>query len=510
VTRYLGSRIAFVVATVFSATQSYAKDYIIKFRTDSSATAAASFAFFEGGEVKESYERARLLKVDLGTTESLADEAKTISRLMARPDVEYIVEDFKLHTIDGIGITDSERQWALDKVNAAGAWSLGRGSRQVTVAVIDTGADYNHKNLKDNMVAGYNFIENNDDPQDIVGIGGNPGHGTHCSGIIGARGIDGGTIGITPNVSIMPLRFLDANGQGSLLDAIRAIDYSIDKKVDVVSASWGASVSESQAQPLIEAISRLNDAGIVFVAAAGNEGANNDRTNSFPSNARLPNVIAVAASNSGDGKPYWSNYGRTKVALAAPGDDILSTLPNDTHGSLSGTSMATPLVAGLLALLKSQHEGPLGPEEAKALLQSTGEKVKIESACNCRINAAAAADALRNHKLTLVPTAETFTLGDKGKFKAFGGNGGYTFASATPDILAVSEDGTLEAKALGDAIVKVTDSRGEAAESIALRVVNAKGADGKCPFVGAICQITCTINPHIHWCPAKKSPKLDA
>ncbi|MEN9834656.1 MAG: hypothetical protein RL011_849, partial [Pseudomonadota bacterium] len=201
-TRYLGSRIAFVVATVFSATQSYAKDYIIKFRTDSSATAAASFAFFEGGEVKESYERARLLKVDLGTTESLADEAKTISRLMARPDVEYIVEDFKLHTIDGIGITDSERQWALDKVNAAGAWSLGRGSRQVTVAVIDTGADYNHKNLKDNMVAGYNFIENNDDPQDIVGIGGNPGHGTHCSGIIGARGIEGGTVGITPNVSI--------------------------------------------------------------------------------------------------------------------------------------------------------------------------------------------------------------------------------------------------------------------------------------------------------------------
>jgi len=514
VTRYLGSRIAFVVATVFSATQAYAKDYIVKFKSDTSASTAASFAFFEGGEVKDSYARAGLIKVDLGTTESLADEAKTITRLLARPDVEYVVEDFKLHSIGTIGersgITDAQRQWALDKVNAAGAWSIGKGSRQVTVAVIDTGADYTHSNLKDNMVPGYNFIENNDDPQDIVGIGGNPGHGTHCSGIIGARGIEGGTIGITPHVSIMPLRFLDENGQGDLLNAIRAIDYAVAKKVDVVSASWGASVSESQAQPLIEAIGRLNDAGIVFVAAAGNEGANNDRTNSFPSNARLPNVIAVAASNSGDGKPYWSNYGRTKVALAAPGDDIISTLPGDQHGSLSGTSMATPLVAGLVALLKSQYDGTLGPAEAKALLQTTGEKVKIESACNCRINAAAAADALHNHSLTLVPTAHTFTLGDKGKFAAFGGSGIYTYSSDTPDILAVKEDGTLEAKALGDAIVKVTDSRGEASTSISLRVVNDKGADGKCPFIGAICQITCTINPNVHWCPAKKSPKFGA
>ena len=509
-TRYLGSRIAFVVATVFGTTQAIAKDYIVKFKSDASATMAASFAFFEGGEVKDSYNRARLLKVDLGTTESLADEAKTITRLMSRPDVEYVVEDFKLHAVDGIGITDSERQWALDKINATGAWSLGKGSRHVTVAVIDTGADYNHKNLKENMVPGYNFIENNDDPQDIVGIGGNPGHGTHCSGIIGARGIEGGTVGITPDVSIMPLRFLDENGQGDLLNAIRAIDYAIAKKVDVVSASWGASVNESQAQPLIEAIGRLNDAGIVFVAAAGNEGANNDHTSIFPGNTRLPNVISVAASNSSDGKPYWSNYGRVRVALAAPGDDILSTLPNDTHGSLSGTSMATPLVAGLVALLKSQNKNPLGPTEAKALLQSTGDKVKIESACNCRINAAAAAEALRTNKLTLVPTAHTFTLGDKGKFKAFGGQGGYTFASATPEVLAVNDDGTLEAKALGDATVKVTDARGEAVESIALRVVNAKGGDGKCPFIGAICQISCTINPHIHWCPAKKKSAVDA
>jgi thermitase len=503
--RHFGLRFALALSGLLVGSQSFAKDYIIKFKSNTSAQAAASFAFFEGGTIRDSHPKANLIKVDLGITESLADEAKMVVKLLARPDVEYVVEDFKLRLVDGSSTTETATQWSLQKVNAASAWSLGKGSRKVTVAVIDTGTDYTHVDLKGNMVSGYNFIEDNDDPQDITEAGGNPGHGTHCAGIIGGLGIDGAVSGISPQVSIMPLRFIGPSGQGDLISAIKAMDYAIEKKVDVVSASWGANVSESQAKPLIEAVSRLNDAGIIFVAAAGNEGANNDRTEMYPVNANFPNVIAVAASDSADKKPYWSNYGRTKVSIAAPGADILSTLPDNSYGNLSGTSMATPLVAGLVALLKSQNDVSLNASETRALLQATGAQVNIESACNCRVDAGAASDALKTKKLILVPSAETFRVGQQGKFSALGGSGTYSFVSATPELLEVAADGTLIAKATGDAKVKVTDANGAVAESIALHINAADGGNGECPFGAAICHIACTFNPKLAWCPAKKA-----
>ena len=503
--RHGGLRFALALSGLLVGSQAFAKDYIVKFKSNISTQAAASIDFFEGGVVRDSHPKANLIKVDLGITESLADEAKMVVKLLARPDVEYVVEDFKLHLVDGNSATETATQWSLQKINAASAWSLGKGSRKVTVAVIDTGTDYTHVDLKGNMVSGYNFIEDNDDPQDIIEAGGNPGHGTHCAGIIGGLGIDGAVSGISPQVSIMPLRFIGPSGQGDLISAIKAMDYAIEKKVDVVSASWGANVSESQAKPLIEAVSRLNDAGIIFVAAAGNDGTNNDRTDMYPVNANFPNVIAVAASDSGDKKPYWSNYGRSKVSIAAPGADIFSTLPDNKYGNLSGTSMATPLVAGLVALLKAQNEVSLNGAETRALLQATGAKVNIESACNCRVDAGAASDALNTKKLVLVPTAETFRVGQQGKFSAIGGSGTYSFVSANPDVLEVASDGTLIAKATGDATVKVTDATGTVAESIALRINAADGSHGECPFGATICHIACSFNPKLAWCTARKA-----
>ena len=225
----------------------------------------------------------------------------------------------------------------------------------------------------------------------------------------------------------------------------------------------------------------------------------------YPVNANFPNVIAVAASDSANKKPYWSNYGRTKVSIAAPGADILSTLPDNSYGNLSGTSMATPLVAGLVALLKSQNDVSLNASETRALLQATGAQVNIESACNCRVDAGAASDALKTKKLILVPSAETFRVGQQGKFSALGGSGTYSFVSATPELLEVAADGTLIAKATGDAKVKVTDANGAVAESIALHINAADGGNGECPFGAAICHIACTFNPKLAWCPAKKA-----
>ena len=498
--------------------QALAKDYIVKFKTPQATLAAATLESepASGGIVRDAHLAGNLVKISLGgTTESLVDEAKAVAALMARPDVEYVTEDFKVKMLDHAdsaysmldATADISKQWSLSKINAPSAWQHGVGSRQVTVAVIDTGADSNHVDLKDNLVKGYNFIDNNDDTTDVVQAGANPGHGTHCAGIIGAAGVEGGTVGINQQVSVMPLRFIGPSGQGDLLAAIKAIDYAIEKKVDVVSASWGAAVPEAQAKPLIDAIGRLNSAGIIFVAAAGNDGANNDSTSMYPVNADFPNVIAVAASDTGDGKPLWSNYGRAKVSIASPGLDIYSTLPDNQYGKLSGTSMATPLVAGLVGLLKSQvagerSQGLSGPQ-VRALLQATGAKTQIETACNCRIDAGAAADALASNKLILIPTAQTFAVGANGKFTAFGGNGSYKYASANPAILDVKADGTLSAKTAGDAVVTVTDGSGATAQSVALHVGTSPSGGSSCPLDPGVCQIICAINPSAPWCTAQ-------
>jgi len=180
------------------------------------------------------------------------------------------------------------------------------------------------------------------------------GHGTHCAGIIGAEGDNGeGIAGINWHVKIMPLKFLGRGGFGSVNDAIESINYAIDRKshgvnVRIISASWGSTMSSKALEDTIRA---AGDAGILFVAAAGNNSSNNDRWPHYPSNYDLPNVISVAALDRNDKVAGFSNYGVKRVHIAAPGKDILSTWLNGNYREASGTSMATPYVSGVAALV---------------------------------------------------------------------------------------------------------------------------------------------------------------
>lgn len=287
-------------------------------------------------------------------------------------------------------------QWGLNSISAYGAWQYSTGSKNVVVAVIDSGIDLNNQDLINNLwtnpgeipgdgidnegdgyvddVHGWNFANNNNDVQDRYG------HGTHIAGIIGAEGNNGvGVAGINWNVSLMPLKFLDDKGIGYTGGAIQAIDYILKMKRDyginivVANASWGGTTGYSMM--LDGRIEALNGAGVTFVTAAGNAGADNDISPRFPGCFNRNNIINVGAIGYDKvNLASYSNYGATTVDIAAPGAIIYSTIPYNNYGYMSGTSMAAPQVAGAVALLNAVKP-ELSVNEVKNAIFSSVDKI---------------------------------------------------------------------------------------------------------------------------------------
>ena len=512
-----------IFAALLIGSQAFAGEYLVKYKNTNGLNfinnmgASKSLSL----QVMDHNPVASLVKVNIPKNQ----EPQTLVALLSQAGVEYVVPNFKLRAFSApVSVAALKTQWAITKVQAEKAWQRAgnKGSKSVVVAVIDTGADYRHESLAPNMIPGYNFKDNNSDPMDKTSYQ-NPGHGTHCSGIIGATGlIDGGTIGIAPNISIMPLRFLDENGSGDLNDGIKAIDYAIEKGVQVISASWGATVPKATAQPLLEAVKRADDKGIIFVAAAANDGKNNDTTEVYPANNGLPNAITVAASDQSDSKPYWSNYGTAMVHLASPGDGIISTLPSNKYGELSGTSMATPLVSGLVALLKSQDSSLTGAQ-IREILQTTGAKVSIQTACNCRVDAYSAVDAVLSKKMIVVPAAATIAPQSTLNLSVLNGKSPFKYASSNSSAATVSDSGVVTAGTSGKTTITVTGADGKTASTLDINVGSANNGgggqqppggdpgnpgnpgqppgDGSCPIGDpSMCQIICQIKPDLPFC----------
>ncbi len=494
------------IAALGMSVPAFSAEYLVKYRSN---MFVQTFAGSSAIQMLDVHDAGRLAKVNINEKSKVA----SLVQLLTNPSVEYVVPNFKLRAFTApVDVNALKDQWAIKKVQAEAAWQRAgnKGSKNVVVAVIDTGTDYKHKSLVQNMVPGYDFARNDNDPMDQTSSQ-NPGHGTHCAGIVGATGLaDGGIVGLSPEVSIMPIRFLDENGSGDLNNGVKAIDYAIEKGAQVISASWGAAVSHSEAMPLIEAIQRAEKAGIVFVVAASNDGKNNDSYEVYPANAGVSNTISVAASNSSDGKPSWSNYGKGKVQLSSPGDGIMSTLPGDKYGNLSGTSMATPLVAGMVALIKAQ-DPKLTPMEIRSLLQSSGDKVSIETACDCRVNALNAVETIKSQKMFISPYAATVAKGDKLQFSAVYGKGPFEFSVANAAVATIDASGAFTAVADGDTTVTVKDASGATSTSYKIYVGASApppddgggggGGGGECPIGDpALCQIICQIQPDLPFC----------
>ena len=248
-------------------------------------------------------------------------------------------------------------------IDANAAWDLTTGAG-VTIAVVDTGVDAAHPDLAPNYAGGWDWVDNDSDPADLHG------HGTHVAGTAAARGGDGiGVAGVSWNASIMALRILDANGSGSVADAIDAYEYAGTHGAHVLNASFGGG-GYSQAER--DAIQAQPD--VLFVAAAGNDGTNNDLYPEYPCSYAVEHLVCVAASNQSDGMAGFSNYGSVSVDLAAPGTNVLSSIPGADYGYKSGTSMATPHVAGTAALVFAGHPGATPLEVKQALLAGVDPK----------------------------------------------------------------------------------------------------------------------------------------
>ena len=367
----------------------------------------------------------------------------------SHPNVAIVTPDFELTTqsipndpsfgsLWGLSNNGSQGGLLNADINIEPAWALGTATSIVT-AVIDTGVDYTHPDLASNIwtntdevagngidddgngfvddVRGWDFVNNDSDPMD------DNGHGTHVAGTIGAVGNNGiGVTGVAWTASIMPLKFLDQSGSGSLSDAIKAIQYARVNGAKIINASWGGGGFSSALQ---SAITQFITSGGLFVAAAGNEATNNDVTPSYPANYQ--GVISVGASTRTDTRASFSNYG-TSVDVFAPGQSILSTLPGNRYGSLSGTSMATPQVAGALALLWGQNPTLSATTISQALINSTDNVLRASNSTHGRINVGAAATALRASNPTTPPTTTPPTTPVS---RSFGIQGNFAIADAT-------------------------------------------------------------------------------
>jgi subtilisin family serine protease len=271
-------------------------------------------------------------------------EREWIERLRASPIVEYAEPVRFVRALFVPNDPYWAYQWNMNLIKAPQAWDIITGTSSVTVAIIDTGVDLDHPEFSGRIVSGWDFVNNDAYPDD------DHWHGTHVAGIAGAQGNNGrGVAGVAWNVKIMPLKVLDSSGNGYDTDVAAAIIWAADRGVKVLNMSLGADESSSV---LADAVDYAYRKGCLMVAAAGNEGANRVL---YP--AAYTQVIAVSAVNYYSGIAYYSNYG-PEIEVAAPGGDgsyrVLSTVPG-WYGYAAGTSMATPHVAGLAALLWSAN-----------------------------------------------------------------------------------------------------------------------------------------------------------
>ncbi len=426
---------------------------IVRYKTDTMSTMSALPSVMSttnaevGASVMTDYSEAGIPGMQVVQVKGVP-VAKAIQEYTSNPNVLYAepdylvslppeqadkvsarVESLELASMRTPNDPDFPLQWGLKNtgqapfygksgadIKAADAWGTTTGSSSVIIAVVDTGVDYTHSDLAANIwknsgeipnngidddrngyvddVRGWNFASSNNNPMD------DHGHGTHCAGNIAAVGNNNlGITGVCWNARIMPLKFLNASGNGRVSDAISAILYANRMGAQVISNSWGGTQYTQALKDAIDASSA------VVVCAAGNSGQNSDQYPQYPAALSSSNIISVAATDNKDNLAGFSNYGTSSVDLAAPGVNIRSTYKNGQYQYLSGTSMATPYVSGVAGLLKAANPSMTKNQIRDRILNTVDRLSSLSGkvATGGRLNAAAAVGSV-SPTPTVTPT----------------------------------------------------------------------------------------------------------
>ena len=329
----------------------------------------------------------------------------TIEQLKRLDFVESASPNYQGHIFATPNDPILSEQWAVNKIGLPSAWDIAKGVSAINVGIVDTGIAA-HTDLGSNLVAGWNFVGDNSNATDTHG------HGSHVAGIVGALGDNNiGISGANWTVSLVPLK-VSTNGLIDSNDVIEAINYARTNNIPIVNCSFGIPNSA-------ELFNAYNLYEGLTVCAAGNEDNNNNTNPVFPASYQLENIISVGASDSNDNRSNWndfsnlwgffgllsskSNYGSTSVHIFAPGTDILSTVPTNNYSKMSGTSMASPYVAGVAALLLS-HDSRLTAENIKtAILDNATPVSALSGLCTTggRLNANAAIRSIGYNTVTI-------------------------------------------------------------------------------------------------------------
>ena len=396
-------------------------EVIISFKEGQSATSSFNRLlkrFLGQGEfVSQSYNSigAMHIKSDNYSTEKLM---QMLNKSMFSSYIETVTPN-NIRTLVSTNDSSYDKLWAIENkgqevnnkkgtvdadMDVAEAWEKTTGSKEIIVAVLDTGVDYNHNDLKENMwngaeYYGYDFAGDNDGNNDDNPMPDEPYnekghyHGTHVAGTIGAvSNNNAGIAGVAQDVSIMALKVFRPNGYGYTNDILEALDY-VAQKVDegenivAINASYGGG-GGTQDDATNKAIKKLGEKGVVFCAAAGNDGKNIDNDPTYPASYNAENIITVAASDQDDKLASFSNYGKKSVDVAAPGTNILSTYPENKYAYLQGTSMATPNVVGTVALLSAYSPDASVADKKSMIMDNVDVKSGLNSkvASNGRVN----------------------------------------------------------------------------------------------------------------------------
>ena len=280
----------------------------------------------------------------------------TLDNIKKNPNVEYIEIDEKMYAhgcripigvCQEIQILKQIIPWGISRIGSRLVNAMGNTGKGIKIGILDTGVDYTHPDLSNNYKGGYNFIDNNTDAKDYNG------HGTHVAGIIAAEDNDIGVVGVAPDAHIYSVRILDYAASGSASDITAGLEWCLNNNMQIVNMSLG---SCEDSISVARSLDILYDHGILLIAAAGNSGNAMGAGDNIDNPARYNGVIAVGATDMYDERATFSSTG-PKLEISAPGKDIYSTLPGNKYASMSGTSMASPHVAGVAALVMSTNPG---------------------------------------------------------------------------------------------------------------------------------------------------------